>query len=142
MIGGDKCSKPPSVHPEPIDFSDEGSFRAARREWETNVLCDTALTTTDRLVGLRLASHAGPDTFPFPSAKTLAMDLGLSVRTVQGSIRRLTERGWLMKLRKLYFSGPMVRMLSKDPQIADGVQIRLEGNKVIRDIRRTMRLDP
>jgi DNA-binding transcriptional regulator YhcF (GntR family) len=101
--------------------------------------CDNELTPTARIVGVRLASHAGYDTFAFPSAKTLAMDLGIGERTVKTALRQLRERGWVKRLRRLGFSGPMAYALSTDAEIEHAIKIRLEGNKVIRDCRRLIR---
>jgi hypothetical protein len=134
-----KRKAPPAIIPAPITFTDESSFRLARREWEMLMCCDKKLTPTARVVGIRLASHAGYDAFAFPSAKTLAMDLGIGERTVKTALRQLRERGWITKLRRLGFSGPMAYALSTDAEIEHAIKIRLEGNKAMRDFARLRR---
>lgn len=132
----------PAIIPEPLQWTDEGSFRAARREWENLVMCDDELNPSARTVILRVATHASVHGFPFPSAKVLAADLGkgFSVRTVQYGLRRGVERGWLMPMNRLGFSGPMSRALSMDEGIADRIRVRLEGNKLMKQFRRERRL--
>lgn len=52
------------------------------------------LTSTEKLVAVRLADHAGPDGgHAFPSVRRLMDDTGLSERTVQGALRSLVGKG-------------------------------------------------
>ena len=120
----------------PLDFHDEKSFRAARRGWESLVMCDKAMNASERLVVLRVATFAGPDAPAWPSAETVAANLGLSARQVKRGLARGRERGWLLRIGRRAFGGSMRYVLSADQTVAREMANRLEGERIIRQIRR------
>ena len=122
--------------PAPIDYTDAATFRAARRQWEECVQCDKAMNASERLVVLRVATFAGPDAPAWPSAETVAANLGLSARQVKRGLARGRERGWLLRLGRRAFGGSMRYVLSADPTVAGEIANRLEGERIIRQIRR------
>ncbi len=104
--------------PAPLRYTDEGEFRVVRREWERLVRCDKAMNASERLVVLHVATFAGPDTLAWPSAETVAADLGLSVRQVKRCLARGRERGWQLRLGRRAFGSSKRYALSVDPTIA------------------------
>lgn len=66
------------------------SFKMTSLAWEASKTCGS-----DRLVLLALADTASHDGEAWPAVSTLAEQCGVSVRTVQYSLRRLVELGEL-----------------------------------------------
>lgn len=60
------------------------------------------LNSTDKLILLELLGFIGKRHFSWPSQQTLAKRLGLSERTVRGSLKRLTEKGIIKKMKRGY----------------------------------------
>lgn len=121
---------------EPIRYTDEVEFRAARREWEALVRCDTDIPASQRLVILHLASYARWDAFAWPSAHTMAQELGTTERTVKRALQRGRRRGWLLAFGRRGFGGSMQYRLGMDHEVVGNIVRRLEGQRIIRQTRR------
>jgi DNA-binding MarR family transcriptional regulator len=117
-------------------FNDETDFRAIRREWEELVRRDRQMLPTERLILLHLASFAGCDRFAWPSAKTLADEIGVSVATAKRALRRGRERGWIMRNRKRNFGGSMEYRLSAHGAVVHEIKTRKKTEIAVRRIRR------
>lgn len=122
--------------PEPLVFNDETDFRAIRREWEELVRRDRHMLPTERLILLHLASFAGCDRFAWPSAKTLADEIGVSAATAKRALRRGRERGWIMRHRKRNFGGSMEYRLSANGDAVHEIETRKKTEIAVRKIRR------
>ena len=74
---------------------------ALKLRFYDELVCDPKLTAMDlRIAWLLLSRYLNAKSLvAWPSADTLARDLGSSVRGVRLSIKRLTERGWF-KIKK------------------------------------------
>ena len=122
--------------PMPLAFTDERKWRAARRDWESLVQCDKAMKPSERLVVLHVATFASPNAPAFPSAETVAADLGISLRQVKRGLQRGRERGWLYPVGRGRFGSSMRYLLSVDEEIAGGIGNRIAGERISRQIRR------
>ena len=122
--------------PEPLMFSDERDFRAARREWEALVRRDHGMVPTERLLILHLASFAGPDRLAWPAAHTLADEIGVSVATAKRALKAARERGWIMPNRKRFFGGSMEYRLSVRADVVREIEDQKKIDIAVRKIRR------
>lgn len=129
------ATKPGSI-PEPIPYTDESTFRAARQEWQRLIRCDKAIRPSERLVLDHLAGFTAWDAFAWPSAETLAVQLDVSERSVKRALAVGRQRGWISRVGRRGFNGSVAYRLSVDPTIADAVRRRLDGEKISRQIRR------
>jgi hypothetical protein len=122
--------------PIPLAFDDKAEFRKARRQWESLVRCDNAMTAAERLVVLHVAGYTGPTSPAWPSAETVAADLGMSARHVKRGLKAGRQRGWLLPVGRGRFAGSQRYHLSADETVASEVGNRLAGQRIIRQIRR------
>lgn len=68
------------------------------------VALEARLPTVEKIVAIKLASHPADDgTNIRPSVPTIARSCGISVRTVQGSLRKLQELGILVLVKEADF---------------------------------------
>jgi hypothetical protein len=131
--------------PELLPWTDEESFRTARRKWERFVRLDTGLLETHRLVLWHVASFAGWEEahmFPFVSAETVAEDLGISLSTAKRAFIAARQRGWLIRMRRRGFGGAVEHGLSYLPSLADTLEDRQIWLKAAREGRRLQKAHP
>lgn len=131
-----KAQLPKASDPRPLEYADDAEFRAVRREWEAVVQCDKLIHTTSRLVLLHMSTFFGADAFAWPSAETVAADLGISEKQTYRALRDGRGRGWLLPLGRRGFGGSMRYRLSADADTETSIRNRLAGERLIREMRR------
>lgn len=96
ILGRKKAIKPPELgkhYSFANDYFKENTFTRM-----PNDILRSNLTSNDKLVWLAIYSRCGSDDiFSYPSLKTIAEDLCVSISTVQTSITRLKELGLLIQ---------------------------------------------
>ena len=75
--------------------------RSFRYQWEKEVMAATSLPAMTRFVLLAVATYMdGAGRGAFPSQETLALDTGLTARTVRKHLAIAERAGWLLKVRQ------------------------------------------
>lgn len=107
-------------------------------QWVAWVFEESPTKLSDRLVLLSLANHASEDGVCWPGRKTIAREAGISVRTLEGCLQRLSRDGWIrrkvngapqeMMRRKGINNAPNLFQLTKTPH-------EFEDTRAFRNVR-------
>lgn len=124
--------KSPLETPQPVEWHDEKSSTAARMSWLFEVTQDRHLWLSSRVIAAYLSQRFnGQSGDAYPSMKTIAADIGISVSQVRQSVAELEQRGWIMR-RRARRTSPYLYAPSRIPMLAESLKSERERARAIR----------
>jgi hypothetical protein len=108
--------------PEPIGYTDEGSFSAAKWRWHELMLGDHLLPEGTRCILSYLAQRANwLDGGAYPGRQTIGDAVGFSISKVKRSLKSAITRGWLRPVRR-GLGKTNLYILTADPRLVEAVE--------------------